>query len=211
MGRNTAGDRFVSGICRIQKRRIHFCSHIAGGQCVDIDSLGCPLVAECLGQLCNAALGCRISRYGKSAEEGKHGCDVDDLALALLCDKGTGCSLAPVKHCVQIYFHYVVPVLYRKLLAGMTALNAGAIDKNIQMSSQSLHCFIKSFCSVLGIAKIHLQTVAVKSLTAKLFCNTVYLIRRANDHNLCACFHQSLCHSVAKASCSAGYDCFSSR
>lgn len=51
VGGDAVCDLLVAGIGRIQQGRIHLRGHIAGGDGIDIDAPGDPIVAQLLGQL----------------------------------------------------------------------------------------------------------------------------------------------------------------
>lgn len=80
-GRNARGD--ASQALRVrQQSLVHVCGDVAGGDGVDRDALGRPLVGEALCDLAHGALGRGVGRDGEAALEGEQRGKVDDAAAA---------------------------------------------------------------------------------------------------------------------------------
>lgn len=138
-----------------QQRRVHLRLDVPRGDGVNGDALARPLVGEALGELADGALGGGVGGHGEAALEGEQRGEVDDAAAAAgdgggVEVKHVGADVAAEREDgVEVDLHdlggdcvsvcgsswevpgtHLVEVIVGEFLAGMTTLNAGAVDED---------------------------------------------------------------------------------
>ena len=83
-----------------------------------------------------------------------------------------------------------------------------SVYDNVKIAAECCHTIVESLIYLLPLTEICFYTMALESTVAESFCHIIDLIGSSDDHDLTSCFHQTFCHSIAKSSCSACYDCF---
>lgn len=123
----------------VQQGLVHVGGNVPGGDGVDGDAAGGPLVGETLCQLADGALGGGVGGHGEPALEGEQGGEVDDAAAAA-GDGGrveaehVGASVAAEgEDGVEVDLDHVVEVLVGELFAGVPSLDAGAVDEDADL------------------------------------------------------------------------------
>lgn len=104
--------------------------HIAGGDGVDVDALGSPLIGEGFGELADAAFGCGVRRHGDSALKGEEGGDVDDLT-GPAGEHVTACVLGEAEDTGEIDVDEGLPVFFGVVDGRRAANGAGVVDKDV--------------------------------------------------------------------------------
>ena len=205
MGGDAIGDLLVPGIGRVQQGGVHLGGHVAGSDGVYVDAPASPLVAQGLGQQGDAPLGGGVGGDGEAAEEGLHGGDVDDLAISLLQHLPAR-QLAQLKGGGEVDLQHGVPVLHGELLAGVAALDAGAVDQDVDLAAQQLQGAGESGPQALPVSQVGGHAVAGKAPAPERLRHSFHLLRGAPDDHLGPGLHQSLGHAPAQAPGSAGHN-----
>src|SRR5579863_9518609 len=108
------------------------CSHIAGGDGIDVDSLGGPLVRESPGQLDHAPFRRSICGNQNSALKGEHGGNVEDFSGSALLEHLTRGELGEAKYGGQIDRDDLIPIFVRILGGGRAPDNSSIVDEDIE-------------------------------------------------------------------------------
>ena len=117
----------------------------------------------------------------------------------VLADKLPAGQLAQLEGSGQIDLQHIVPVLDGELLTEVTALNARAVDQDVQAASQQLHSLGKALLPSGPVSQINGDAVAPEASFRKLLGNLQGGVAGAHHHDLASGLHQALSHSPAQA------------
>ena len=204
--RDPACDLLIARIIRIGQSNIHIGIHVTGCNTVHVDILARQFIRHRLTELSNTTLGCSVGGNSHTTKEREHRGDIDNLAVWFFLFKKLFCrQLAQYERGRHIDFDHLIPILGRKLFAGIAALDTGSIDDDVQASKQ-LNPFEKSRFPLLCIRKIYNKTLTVIAAGAKLPCHILRVLSRSKNNDSCPSFKQTFRHAVSESTCSTGND-----
>jgi len=126
--------------------------HVAGGNGIDLNAVGGPLVGEGLGELGDATLGGGISGDGDAALKAEQGSDVDDFAEALGEHEAAG-ALAETKDTGEIGGKDFVPVGDQVVDGRRAVGDTGVVDEDVD-GAEGGDGLVDELGTAVGIAEV---------------------------------------------------------
>ncbi len=128
-GGDTLEDLAVAGLVGLESFGVGR-REVAGGDGVDLDALGGPLVGERLGELGDATFGGRVGGNADASLEAEEGGYVYDLAVAS-GDHVAGGQLRELEGAGEVDLEDALPVFEGYLLGGGAVDGASVVDEDV--------------------------------------------------------------------------------
>jgi len=129
---------------------------VAGGDGVDLNAFGGPLVGECFGELGYAAFGSCVGGDTDASLEAEERGDVDDLAGGFAGDDVSADELGELEDAGEVDLQDLLPAFEGGVYGGVAVDGAGVVDEDVDATEAGFDV-VEEGLGAVGLGEVGLE------------------------------------------------------